>query len=148
MRLAKTAIRGIPAGHHWHNTAWYTTFSFGSAVHYSARTWPDSSSPKQYATSHPECPTPCAPAAALETHHRDLPINLSPNRIRPATWCVSTRWRIRHWSAISRETPPRSVRLYSGSDDAAAAVAAAAVLSGSRRGSHSGSHRSRRQVGI
>jgi hypothetical protein len=32
MRLAKTAIRGIPAGHHWHNTAWYTKFFFGGGV--------------------------------------------------------------------------------------------------------------------
>jgi hypothetical protein len=112
MRLAKKAIRGIPAGHHWHNTAWYTKFSFDGGVHYSARTWPDSSSPKQYASSHPECPTPCAPAAPLETHHRDLHTNLSPNRIRPGIWCVSTRWRIRHWSAISREIPSRSARLY------------------------------------
>jgi hypothetical protein len=124
MRLAKTAIRGIPAGRHWHNTAWYTKFSFGGDVHYSARTWPDPSSPKQYASSHPECPTPCAPAAPLEPRHRDLQTNLCPNnRIRPATWCVSTRWRIRHWSAISRETPPRSVRNLQ-------------LLSGSRRESH------------
>jgi hypothetical protein len=36
MRLAKKAIRGIPAGHHWHNTAWYTKFSFDGGVHYSA----------------------------------------------------------------------------------------------------------------
>src|SRR3979490_3434466 len=109
MRLAKTAIRGIPAGHHWHNTAWHTKFSFGGGVHYSARTWPDSSSPKQYASSHPECTTPCAPAAPLETHHRELQPNLSPNRIRRATGYVSTLWRIRHGPAISREIPSRSV---------------------------------------
>ena len=32
MRLAKTAIRGIPVGHHGHNTAWYTQFFLRAAV--------------------------------------------------------------------------------------------------------------------